>query len=94
MVPNLGGGVRLSEIDPELDLIDFSDATPRGAKGVILWMDEIHIAPRENHGNPLFVGIYRGIPIPGFLRWCRISSIHSIAFEGACLLPDIELVWT
>ena len=30
-----------------------------------------------NHTKPLFVGIYRGIIIPGFLRWCRISSIHS-----------------
>ena len=31
-----------------------------------------------NHGQPLFVGIFRGIINPGFLRWCRISSIHSI----------------
>ena len=30
-----------------------------------------------NHGKPLFVGIYRGIITPWFLRWCRISSIHS-----------------
>ena len=30
-----------------------------------------------NHGKPWFVGIYRGIIIPGFLRWCRTSSIHS-----------------
>ena len=27
--------------------------------------------------KPLFVGIYQGIIIPGFLRWCRILSIHS-----------------
>ena len=27
--------------------------------------------------KPLFVGIYRGIIIPGFLGRCRISSIHS-----------------
>ena len=25
----------------------------------------------------MFVGIYRKIIIPGFLRWCRIASIHS-----------------
>ena len=25
-----------------------------------------------------FVGIYRGIILPRFLRWCRISPIHSI----------------
>ena len=31
-----------------------------------------------NHGKSLFVGIYRGIIIPGFLRWCTISSIHSM----------------
>ena len=24
-----------------------------------------------------FAGIYREFAIPGFLRWCRISSIHS-----------------
>ena len=27
--------------------------------------------------KPLLVGIYRGIMIPEFLRWCRISSLHS-----------------
>ena len=25
-----------------------------------------------------FVGAYRGIVIPEFLRWCRISSLRSI----------------
>ena len=33
-------------------------------------------APLRKHGKPLLVG-YRGINILGFLRWCRISSIHS-----------------
>ena len=33
-------------------------------------------APLWNH--PLFVDIDRGIMMPGFLRWCRISSIHSM----------------
>ena len=29
--------------------------------------------------KPLFnLGIYSGVIIPGVLRWCRISSIHSI----------------
>ena len=44
---------------------------------LLLWMDEIHFAPLCNHRKPLFVGIYKGIRIFGFLRWCRISSIHS-----------------
>ena len=39
-------------------------------------MDEI-LHHLRNYGKPLFVGIYRGDIIPGFLRWCRISSIHS-----------------
>ena len=26
------------------------------------------------------VGIYKGIRIPGFPRWCRTSFIHSIGF--------------
>ena len=34
-------------------------------------------APLRHHGKYLFVGIYRGIMVPGFLRWCRILSIHS-----------------
>ena len=47
------------------------------AKKGHLWMDEIlhHCETIINHG---FVGIYMGIMIPGFLRWCRISSIHSM----------------
>ena len=46
--------------------------------GDLLWMDEIlhHVEPMRNH---CFVGIYGGIIIPGFLRWCRISSIHSVS---------------
>ena len=35
-------------------------------------------APLGTLGKPLFVGIHRRIIMPGFLRWCRISSIHSI----------------
>ena len=42
-------------------------------------MDEINFAPLGSRGRPLFIGIYRGIIIPGFLGWCRISSIHSMA---------------
>ena len=33
----------------------------------------------ENHGKPLLVGIYRAIILPNFLRWCMISSIHSMS---------------
>ena len=38
--------------------------------GPILWMD--------NHGKPLLAAIYTKMVIPGFLRWCSISSIHGI----------------
>ena len=38
----------------------------------------------RNHGKPLFVGIYRGMIVPGILMWCRISSIHSSS-GGLCL---------
>ena len=51
-----------------------------------LWMDAIHFAHHfETMGNPLFVGMCTGI-IPGFLRWCRISSIQSI-FRRLARLP-------
>ena len=43
----------------------------------ILWMDKI-LHHFETIGNRCFVGIYRGLIIPGFRRWCRISSIHSV----------------
>ena len=42
----------------------------------LLWMDEIHFAPLANHGNPLFIGIYRGIIIPGLLGWCEMDFVH------------------
>ena len=59
-----------------LPLLDF--------KGIpfLLWMDEIHFAPSRNHRKPLVVGIYKGIMIPGFLRWCRNLSIHRVSFLG------------
>ena len=41
-------------------------------------MDERNPALPKKSWKPLFVGIYRAIIIPGFLRWCRISSIHSM----------------
>ena len=47
---------------------------------MILWM----VAKSASHHfetlvkTITFFGIYRGIIIPGFLGWCRISSIHSI----------------
>ena len=43
----------------------------------LLWMDEI-LHHFETMGNHLFVDIDRGIIILGLLRWCRISSTHSI----------------
>ena len=33
---------------------------------------------RSLYGKPLLIGIFRGTIIPGFLRWCRILSIHSM----------------
>ena len=40
-------------------------------------VDRQNPAPHGNHGKARSVGIYREIIIPWFLRWCRISSIHS-----------------
>ena len=40
-------------------------------------VDGLNPAPLGNHGKPLCIGICRGIIIPGFLRWCRISPILS-----------------
>ena len=39
-------------------------------------MDGRNPAPLGNHGKPLFVGIYREIMIPGFLRWCEMDFVH------------------
>ena len=41
-------------------------------------------APPSDYGKPLFIGKNRGIIIPGFLRWCRILSIHTVCptFSG------------
>ena len=33
-------------------------------------------APLDTHGNPLCIGIYRGIIIPRFLRWCEMDFVH------------------
>ena len=48
---------------PSQDIPQFGDS------GIIVWMDENHFAPLSNRGKPLFVSIYRGIIIPGILRW-------------------------
>ena len=45
-------------------------------------------APLGNHGKPLLIGIFRGFIIPGFLRWCRILSIHSITHILGRELPE------
>ena len=34
--------------------------------------------------KPRFIGIYRGIINPEFLKWCRTSSIHSIKMACSC----------
>ena len=48
--------------------------------GVILWMvaKPVRTTQEAMVETITFVGIYRGIILPGFLRWCRISSIHCI----------------
>ena len=51
-------------------------------------MDKIHFAPPGKQAKPLltdYLLIHTGrrIIIPGFLRWCTISSIHSmVSFKG------------
>ena len=42
-------------------------------------MDGRNPAPLWNNEKPLFVGTHREIIILGFLRWCRILSIHSMS---------------
>ena len=47
----------------------------------LLWravdtVDGQNPAPRWNHGKPLFVGIYRGIIIPGFLGGAGFPQYH------------------
>ena len=39
-------------------------------------VDARNPAPFGNHGKPVFVGIYQGIIIPGFLRWCEMDFVH------------------
>ena len=41
-------------------------------------MDGRNPEPLEKCGKPLFVGMYRRILIPGFLRWCEMdfATIH------------------
>ena len=47
----------------------------------------------RNHDKPLMVGIYRGVNIPWFLRWCRISPIQSSSLFCVCfLLGTLTLV--
>ena len=43
----------------------------------VLWMDETlqHFETMRNHEKPLVVGIYSGVIIPGFLRWCEIDCV-------------------
>ena len=38
-------------------------------------MDKI-LHQKGNHGKPFFVGIYRGIILPGSLRWCKMGCVH------------------
>ena len=33
-------------------------------------------APLGIHEKPLFIGIYRGLILPGFLRWCEMDFVH------------------
>ena len=51
----------------------------------LLWMDEI-----LHHFETMLVGIYRGIVIPGFLRWCKILSTHSINWCRSSSIHSID----
>ena len=58
-----------------------------------LWMEEILHHLETMVATIKFVGIFRGIIIPGFLGWCRTSSIHSIVYHSQeaslrCLCPN------
>ena len=57
----------------------------------VVTVDGRNPAPLGNHGKPSLVHIYRGIIAPGCLRWCRVSSSHSIIF-GSCLIMQPEMV--
>ena len=60
----------------------------RDSRSSLLWMDKIHFAPLGSHGKPLIVGIHKKIIIPSFLKWCRMSCIHSITmYYNSAHLP-------
>ena len=40
------------------------------------------------HGKPLFVGTQKRVIIPGFLRWYRISSVHSTLVASVATQPQ------
>ena len=45
-------------------------------KDVQATVDGQNPAPLSKHGNPLFVGIFRGVVIPRILRWCEMDVVH------------------
>ena len=55
----------------------------------MLWMDETmhHL---RHHGKPLLVGIYRGLNLPGLLRWRELGS--NSALEPRLPL-DLPMAW-
>ena len=59
----------------------------QGLQVKVLWMDETlhHLG---NYETPLFVGIYRRINIAVFLRWWRVSSIHSMDAVDSTMLSS------
>ena len=66
----------------------WASGTDQEIARIALLRDGQNPAPNSNHGKPLFVGIYKGIIIPWFLRWCRIASIHSMdCSEAHTLIP-------
>ena len=61
-----------------------AEASPRVAGGVRKPMHPVHpycgwtqSCTTWKPWDTIFIGIYRGIIMSGFLGWCRISSIHS-----------------
>ena len=71
--------------------VDFG--TP-GHPGETRTVDGQNPGPLGNHEKPLFVGIYKGLMIPGLLTWCRILSIDSMSTVWARLGVANDMIFS
>ena len=53
-----------------------------------LWMDKIRSHHFETMGNHCLLVFTGNQTIPGFLRWCRNSSIHGMEYKGPLRLSQ------